>query len=426
RIDAEITRRCNLNCIFCSRRASSIDLNEESKKIEMKDERWIGLVKESGELGVKEWNISGIGEPNLRPNLLSKMMELIKAYDMFGEITTNGTCWKDEEIKKVVEIQWDSVCISIDAPNEKLHEYFRRVKGCFKQVVNTTKKFSYWKKKLRSRLPIITINVVLNKKNYMFIPKIVELGGKLGVDAVFVEPMVLFSKIAAPLKLKEKEIKLLPKYIQEAMQVGEKLGIALTISPISVDRSYDEDLVKNVGEARKILKNTKENDKLLSIPCYHPWLSLMIRVDGTTIPCGELERFKDNVREKSLEEVWYGPNMNKIRESFLSGIIPYECDKCRPNIINDMKEIKKTIKKFRNLEELRNEILDLLKENKKLRDYILFLNSNVKNCWKDEIEEEELRKELIRYKNSISYRISKKLEKTWLGRGLRKLLGVYL
>ena len=140
RIDAEITRQCNSNCIFCSRRASKIDLNEESRRIEMPRRRWIELARESGELGVRNWNISGIGEPMMRADITIPTMRMLKAYDIFGEITTNGTLWTDKYIKEVIDMQWDSVCISIDGPNAKIHDSLRRIKA-FKKATNTAKRF---------------------------------------------------------------------------------------------------------------------------------------------------------------------------------------------------------------------------------------------------------------------------------------------
>jgi MoaA/NifB/PqqE/SkfB family radical SAM enzyme len=431
RIDAEITRRCNSNCIFCSRRASPINLTEESKKIEMPKERWIELARETGELGTREWNISGVGEPMCRPNVVLETMKMIKAYDMFGELTTNGMLWKEEYIKEVVDMDWDSVCISIDGPNARIHELLRRVKGAFKRATWTAKRFAYWKKKLHSELPSITINVVLNKLNYQYLPDMVKLAHDVGAQAIFVEPMVLFSLIAEHLKLTQREISELPQIIQKTRDLGEKYGILPTISCVGVEREFDEKLVEKSGKARKLLLDDvkrNRNDTLLNVPCYAPWLFLMVRVDGTVLHCGEMDTPVDNIRNKSLRDVWFGKKFEEVRSLFRKGKLPSSCEKCRPNIINDMRQIRKSIVKYRNIELLQNEILDLLKENKKLRDELLLLRRKL-GSYEDvkKLKRElECEKELLRYKNSISFKISQKIGNTSFGRLIKKVFGVYV
>ena len=426
RIDAEITRQCNLNCIFCSRRTSSIDLNEESKRVEMPKERWVELARESGELGVKLWNISGIGEPMMRADVTLATMKMIKAYDMFGELTTNGTLWKDKHIKEVVEMGWDSVCVSIDGPDAKTHDSLRRVKGTFKKAANTVKRFSYWKRKLGADLPSVTINMVLNNRNFMKLPEMVKMAHELGADAIFVEPMVLFSPLAEPLRLREEDISQLPTYIEEARELGEKYGILPTISSVGVEREFDETLTSNVSKARNVLTEDVKNntDPLLSIPCYAPWLFLMVRVDGSVTPCGELDLVKENIRNKSLKEVWFGEEFQKVRELFTLRQLPPSCDKCRPNTINEMRQIKKAILRYRDVDFLRNEILDLIKENKALRDEVLLLRMKLNASHIKKLKEYE--KELLRYKSSLSYKISKKIGNYSIGKLIKKVFGVYV
>jgi len=424
RIDAEVTRQCNLNCIFCSRRASKIDLNEESKRIEMNKERWIQLAKESGELEVRNWNISGIGEPMMRVDITLPLMKMLKAYNIFGELTTNGTLWKEKYVKEVIDIGWDSVCISIDGPNEKIHDSLRRVKGAFKKAVWTAKIFSKWKEKFKSELPSITINVVLNKMNYNKLPEMVELAKEVGANAIFVEPMVLFSPLAKTLQLTEKETRELPYYVKETRELGDKYGIHTTISTVGVELEFDKKIAEKTNKAREILIEDakKYSDEILSLPCYAPWYFLMIRADGSALPCGELEIEPENLRNKSLREVWFGKKFEDLRKQFVLGNIPLSCDKCRPNVINDIRQIRRAIIKGRDITLLQKEILELLEENRKLREEICKIirkKKYVKNEWT------EKEKELIKLKDSLTFKMFLKLGNTKFGKLIKRYLGIY-
>ena len=73
-LDINPTDRCNLKCIHCWQRA----FKHIDSSYELKDEELIRIVKEGIKLGVREFEITGGGEPLMRRDLTLKLMELIK------------------------------------------------------------------------------------------------------------------------------------------------------------------------------------------------------------------------------------------------------------------------------------------------------------------------------------------------------------
>ena len=432
RIDAELHRRCNLNCVMCARRASNIDLIEESKKIEMPTKRWVEIARESGELGTKAWNISGIGEPMCKPETLISVMEMVKAYNMYGELTTNGTLWNEKYIKKTIEMGWDSICVSIDAPDAKTHDTIRRVKGTFKRATKTVTLFSKWRDKFKNEVPCLTLNLVLTKLNYKKLPQMIKLAYKVGADAIFVEPMIVYTSLGEKNKLNEKEIEELPEIIQKTKELGEEYLIATTITCETPEKKFQKELIKHTSNIRDILiedSKTYLNDKILSIPCFYPWFFLMIRADGSIIHCGESKEIFDNISQKSLKEVWFGNMMEDIRKKFLTGDIPEYCNMCRPNVIEDTREMRRSIMRYRDRRNLQIKIFDLLKENMELRKQLFRLRIRKDLRYKDlkkfkKLEEEE--KELTKFKNSLSYKMGKKVGTTKLGKMIKRRFGIYV
>ena len=114
-----------------------------------------------------------------------------------------------------------------------------------------------------------------------------------------------------------KEAKELPKYIELTRELGEEYNILPTISLVGVDLEFDEKIAKKTNKARKILieEAKKYKDPLLSIPCYAPWYYLMVRADGSVLHCGEWEEPLENIRKKSLKEVWFGKKFEEVRKN---------------------------------------------------------------------------------------------------------------
>ncbi len=361
RIDAEPHRRCDFRCVHCLRSVGNYA--PAHVEDEVPEKRWYELARESGRMGVKSWNIAGICEPMLKPEMMMELMSIIKQEKMFGELTTNGWHWDGEHIKNTVDMGWDCVAVSIDGPDSRTHDAIRRVPGSFKRACSTVKRFSRLRLKRGSHLPNLTLNMVLNRHNHTRLPEMVRLTKKLGADVLFVEPMVAYSQEQRDqLRLIPGQRRSLQKSVESATQLAKKLNIYAFITCLDGDdevKEFNPELAEQGGEmGNVILTGTKEQAErylatgddlvrhVMNIPCYYPWFYLMINAKGSAVHCGECTVHKDNIKEKSLENIWWGPHIEEFRENHAHGKLSDFCEKCRPNVIGDMKLVRKSIKEY--------------------------------------------------------------------------------
>ncbi len=348
KIDIEIHRRCNLKCLSCSRRADEKFeyINEFSRTIEMPKEKWLEIIEQAAKLGVKEWHIAGGGDPPLLPTVTFPVMEKIKEHNMYGILTTNGTNLYDKHLKKIVKIGWDRIHFSIDGPDAKTHDYLRGSPGCFERTVSTIIKLVRYKKEKKTEKPMININTVLSKKNYKKIEKMVLLAHSLGVEYMFIEPLIVYSEEGKKLKLNEKEQKEFQKYLKRAIELTKKYGIDSNFS--SLDKNLDEELIKNSSAMHKVIKNDmqKQEHPFLQVPCYDPWFHMTIKADGRVISCDVATDEGDNIKNKSLKDIWFGPYFEKHRKLLLSKKIPRFCAQCNPSHTTQRRRLRLEIEKL--------------------------------------------------------------------------------
>ncbi len=406
RIDAELHRRCNLECIQCNRRASPVDMTEESKTFEVPDERWLAIANESGQMGVKAWNIAGIAEPMCKPELTLEFMETIKRHHLFGELTTNGTLWSEKQIRDVVTMRWDSVGISLDAGSAEIHDYLRGVGGTFERATRTMELFRFHRDRKGLDTPCLTLNMVLNNRNYKDLPEMIHFARSLGADAIFVEPMIVYTPEGEELKLSREQTRELPPIIERAKEIARKINIIPFISCIEEDDEievdeFKEDLVDKTSDIKEVILNqSKETEdlvekytviedlhrreeaikerefgkdvdleaKVLAIPCYYPWFNLMITGDGSVVHCGECTELIFNIKQHGLAEIWYGDQMRQTRKAYAEGHLPTYCDRCRPNVINDMQIVRKSVLEYGSIKNLHHEYVKAIRENEQLRN----------------------------------------------------------
>ena len=339
-IDLNPTDYCNLNCLSCWQRNSKFKGNLDSKWYELSDERLLNLVDEGFKLGVKWWEITGGGEPLLRP-VTSKIIEKIKKLGMSGGLTTNGTLFSEKILHDLVKIGWDKITFSIDAPNAEIQNYLRGQKNVFEKCVKALKTIKKLKSEFKKQTPIITFNTVLTNKNYDKTVEMIKLAKEVGCESVNFEPMTLHSKIGTELKLNDQQLKIFQSSIGKTQIIADKLGVKTNIQSFK-----EKELIEKSNSMKDVLTKEVTEHNFLSIPCFEPWYHLVIKVDGTAGPCCIFNDKKMNIKKHSLNEVWSGRRFNKIRKKIAKKDFPKDCAICNAGQVLTNRSLRKELKEW--------------------------------------------------------------------------------
>lgn len=348
-IDAELHKRCNLKCAFCARYDDHERLNKESKINEMTTKRWTEIIEETAKLDGLVFNIEGINEPPLVPEIFFPVISKIKEVGLYGIITTNGTLWEENQLKNLVEMSWDRIHFSIHSNNSEIHDKLTGMKGSFDKAVKNIQIMNKWKKKMNSERPMLNINVCINKLNFRQLPNIVEFAHSLNVDYIFTEPLMVYTEIGRKLKLSEKEANHFFIFIEKAKKLAEKYEIDNNFA--TQDKNLEKEIVKKTSDMESLLLGDVEKlpKGLISSPCFKPWDTISIRYNGSTGHCGFIED-GNNVMKNSLKEIWFGELFQNARKSMLKRELLPHCHKCVPS-------------DFTQRRRFRNELIDAISED---------------------------------------------------------------
>jgi MoaA/NifB/PqqE/SkfB family radical SAM enzyme len=303
-------------------------------------EKWLEIVKEAAELGVKEWHVAGGGDPPFFPELTFPVLTEIKKHGMLGIMTTNGTNLTQQQLLSLVAIRWDRVHFSIDGPNAKLHDHLRGCDGAFKKTISTMKLLHNIRYK--SNKPEINMNTVISTENFKLLPKIVKLAKRLKVGYLFAEPLIVYSKAGEQLKLSPEQQKEFIPYLTKAISYTQKYNISSNLS-----QNLIPELIQNSSAMHEIVKSDmdEQNHPFLSVPCFDPWFHMTIKADGRAISCDVATDEGDSIKNKSLKEVWFGAYFEKHRKLMLSRQIPNFCRQCNPSHTTQRRNLRAEIKK---------------------------------------------------------------------------------
>lgn len=341
-LDAELHKVCNLRCVFCARYDDHSRLNEESRKDEMPAERWLEIIEEASHLNILIFNVEGINEPPAVPGLFFPVVRRVKEVGMYGIVTTNGTLWKEEQLKGLVEMGWDRIHFSIHSPTPEIHDRLTGMEGAFNEAVRSIELLNKWKKKLRSERPMVNLNVCVNKLNFRLLPEIVELAHSLGIAYVFTEPLMVYSEAGKRLKLNSKSSDELSLVIERAKRLAEKYEIDNNFA--TQDKNLEKEVVEKTSEMEPLLLEEVKGlpRGLISAPCFKPWDRIVIRYDGSTGWCGYVEN-GENAREKSLREIWFGELFENARKKMLKKELFSHCSKCVPSDFTQRRRFRKEL-----------------------------------------------------------------------------------
>jgi MoaA/NifB/PqqE/SkfB family radical SAM enzyme len=315
-----LTNKCNLNCKSCWQ----INNNEPCQ--ELPPEKWIEIGEKISNMNIKEVYFGGGGEPMLRSDIILRILKILKKKNIYMKITTNGTLFDEEKVKKFVKLGFDEMQFSLDAADEKTGDYLRG-EGSFNKLIKTLKLFKLWKKKYKKEKPVITFHSVLSNKNYDKFDKVIRLAEKLNICGCDLNLLVIHSEIGRKLDLNEKQKKEFLKLAIKYNKLAEKLDIGTNILDLAEENILAAPIRKTVIEDSKQEKLHSKKTFITS-PCFEPWLRLTIHADGKVGSCCSIvdeEEFIENIMDKNLKEIWFGKKFNKLREYVIKKNLPKVC-----------------------------------------------------------------------------------------------------
>jgi pyrroloquinoline quinone biosynthesis protein E len=281
---AELTYRCNMHCWYCY---NPEDLSEFSAEKELSTDEWKKVIREASELGVFHVHITG-GEPTIRQDLPS-IVEEAKNYGLYVNLITNITLYDRKYWEDLIRKGVDHVQVSFQAHTKALNDLIGEAQTYEKKL-----KVLSW---LKETGVFLTMNIVLHRWNIDYIEDIIQFVHDLGI----------------------------PRFEIAMLQFGGwdwKNRLSLIPNKESVEKAY-----KIAQEYKERLKG-EMNVTMVALdiyegrpkPCTYGWGNKYIVVNpiGDVLPCHGAKVIKtlsfDNVRERSLADIWYNSEaFNKFR-----------------------------------------------------------------------------------------------------------------
>lgn len=345
------TNRCNLKCIMCGTWASRRKLEKvgtaynprDEIKSELSNKKLVEIIEQSVELGAERFLITGGGEPFVRKDATLRMMREIKKHSLFGNLNTNGTLISHQDALQIIEMQWNMIMFSIDGHNAEIHDYIRNVAGTFDKIVNILNEFKKLKKEFGLEKPKIVFNTVIINKNYKTIPSMIEFASDAECEDITFIPLITYDENVKTLELNKTQnsefYNLIPSLIDKSKEVGINTNLEDIGNQFIKDTTKMDDAI--LSEIESLPK-----DEFTSLPCFQPFLHLLIKPHGEVTCCCMVDSLNEKISERSLKEVWYGEAFEGFRNKFLQKELPEDCKTCVFSQLIRNRELRKKLSRL--------------------------------------------------------------------------------
>ncbi len=293
-----VNERCNVKCRYCEY------WRLPNYKDEMSIEEW-----QKALLSVKEFvgtfsiSFSG-GEPFIKPGFLD-LMKFCGENGIHAGVTTNGSALNQKNAAKFVDARPWNLNVSVDAPNAEVHDYLRGWPGLFDKLSAGIRFVREERDKQGLDFPII-IKPTIGRKNYKYLPEMVEWAKDMGATALNFQPMDRWTKETyEELWVEEDELPEVQKVVDKMIELKRK-GEPIVNSELVISL-----LVPHFQE-----KSAPPE----AMPCRVGMRDFFIRTNGDIEVCFFYPSI-GNIKEASAREIWYGPKAQEIRKQTV------ECDK---------------------------------------------------------------------------------------------------
>lgn len=303
RVAVYVTPRCNLSCRMCGYHAEESDGTYRAGSYgEMSLDRFkhiMALFPEALSVG-----ITSEGEPFLNRDVY-KMIEYAKGeLGLSVDSSTNGIAM---DCDAILASGLDRLNVSVDGISGERYVAVRgAAESSWRKVINNLERLCRMRTERNSSL-YITASFTISMQNYHEMPKMAELGERLGVNAV---------------------------HFQNTMDFGTQYSKANR--PIfEMDReavSFIGSLVKPAGLEMMIMPTIFRlfnSERVSERPCVYPFAAIGINTEGSVNPCCYVNTDDKWGNVFTETDCWNNESYQRIREQFLEGQLPFKlCQTC--------------------------------------------------------------------------------------------------
>lgn len=295
----EVTRACNLSCIHCYASAGKEPENE------LDTGQLHALIDQLSSLGVLDVVFTG-GEPLMRSDIF-ELMEHATKKSMSPYLFTNGVLLNENRIRRLKELNVETVAVSLDGASPKTHNKIRG-SDCFDVTLRNIQQLA--KTEIHTR-----INTALYRDNIDEIEKLIELLARIGVNEIQMDCLMGYGRGEALKDL------ILP------LETSEEITYRIH----KKNKEFETKQKTRVPELRMSDSTSTQSVKVKRQSlCGVGTTACAIRPNGDVVLCPVLstdEFVAGNVLEDSLESIWINSEVfDPLRSQDVNSIS--QCSKC--------------------------------------------------------------------------------------------------
>ena len=293
-VKLKLVWNCNLRCQMCN--------HWRKKSSPLGYEFFLNVIDELAELGCKRIHLTG-GEPLLHSKI-HKVLKRIKKNDIKASMTTNGTLITEENAGLLVKSGLKKVNISIDSPNEEIHEKIRGVKGCFQKTVDG---FMLLRKLMPQRS--IYINVVVSPENYKSLTDLPKFAKEIKANSFNLMPMLIHTTDIHSFN-KEQIIEYNTEIAPQILKEAHDLGFPLIEKDVFIFGNNNDCLMESTF-------GRYSTDYYSNHKCYALWTHALIDYLGRVSTCCRMTNrpIVGNLQENTFKEIWENDIYRQFRQS---------------------------------------------------------------------------------------------------------------
>lgn len=302
----DITNKCNLKCISCWLYSPLLNKDQPSQdwlEKELPKETLFKLIEDLAFLGTKKIRFTGGGEPFMHKDAM-EIIEFTRKKQLEAAVTTNFGLVSKEQIRRLIDLNIEELCISIWASNPKV--YARVHPGVSAIYFEKLKEKLFYLKEIRGHKPRLTFANVIMNNNFLDFEEMYKMGCQYNVDAIYFTLVDTLLGQTDTLLLNTNERERLFKKAQEIKEISKKDGICL---------EFFEGFLRRLSMPADNLEKG-EYDKLSidKIPCYVGWIFTRVLADGSVAPCCRgVKKIMGNSNKKSFKDIWFSDIYNEFR-----------------------------------------------------------------------------------------------------------------